>query len=98
MASGVPGKPVRARDVDSGHVPRQGAHAMKVAIIGSGKIGATLARRLTETGHEVTLANTRGAGSLAPLVAELGPLARAADDIAGAAAAADVIVLAMPFF
>ena len=71
---------------------------MQVAIIGSGNIGATLARRLTETGHEVTLANTRGAGSLAPLVAELGPRASAADDIAGAAAAADVIVLAMPFF
>ena len=33
---------------------------MQVAIIGSGKIGATLARRLTETGHEVTLANSRG--------------------------------------
>jgi predicted dinucleotide-binding enzyme len=72
--------------------------AMQISIIGSGKLGATLARRFTETGHEVTLANTRGAGSLAPLVAELGPHAHAADDAAAAAAAADVIVLAMPFF
>jgi len=71
---------------------------MQIAIIGSGKIGATLARRFTETGHEVTLANTRGAASLEDLVSELGPHAHAADDVAAAAAAADVIVLAMPFF
>ncbi len=71
---------------------------MQVAIIGSGKIGATLARRLTETGHEVTLANSRGADSLAELVAELGPDAHAADDIASAAADAEVVVLAVPFF
>ena len=71
---------------------------MHVAIIGSGKIGATLARRFTETGHEVTLANSRGAASLEPLVAELGPHAHAAADMASAAAAGDVVVLAMPFF
>ena len=71
---------------------------MQVAIIGSGKIGATLARRLTETGHEVTLANSRGADSLAELVAELGPHAHAANDIASAAADAEVVVLAVPFF
>jgi predicted dinucleotide-binding enzyme len=71
---------------------------MHVAIIGSGKIGATLARRFTQTGHEVTLANSRGAASLAHLVGELGPQAHAAADIAAAAAAGDVIVLAVPFF
>jgi hypothetical protein len=71
---------------------------MHVAIIGSGKIGATLARRFTETGHEVTLANSRGADSLVELVAELGPHAHAADDIAAAAGAGEVVVLAMPFF
>jgi predicted dinucleotide-binding enzyme len=70
---------------------------MQVAILGSGKIGATLARRLTEAGHDVTLANSRGAASLGPLVAELGPRARAADGIAPAATAADVVVLALPF-
>jgi predicted dinucleotide-binding enzyme len=69
-----------------------------VAIIGSGKIGATLARRLTQTGHEVTLANSRGPASLEPLVAELGPRAHAAVDVAAAAAAGDVVVLALPFF
>jgi 8-hydroxy-5-deazaflavin:NADPH oxidoreductase len=71
---------------------------MHVALLGSGKIGATLARRFTESGHEVTLANSRGAGSLEPLVAELGPRAHAAEDIAGAVAGADVAVLALPFF
>ena len=71
---------------------------MQIAIIGSGKIGATLARRFTQTGHEATLVNWRGAASLAPLVAELGPHAHAADDIASAAAEAELIVLAVPFF
>ena len=71
---------------------------MNVAIIGSGRIGATLARRLTETGHEVTVANSRGAESLQELVAELGPHAHAAADVASAAAAGDVVVLAVPFF
>ena len=71
---------------------------MHVAIIGSGKIGATLARRFTETGHEVTIVNSRGAESLAPLVGELGEHAHAAADIESAAAAGDVIVLAVPFF
>jgi predicted dinucleotide-binding enzyme len=71
---------------------------MQVAIIGSGKIGATLARRFTQTGHEVTLANSRGPASLEPLLAELGPRAHAAADVAAAAAAGDVVVLALPFF
>jgi 8-hydroxy-5-deazaflavin:NADPH oxidoreductase len=70
---------------------------MQIAILGSGKIGATLARRFTEAGHEVTLANSRGAESLEPLLAELGPRAHAAADLAGAAAAGDVVVLALPF-
>jgi predicted dinucleotide-binding enzyme len=71
---------------------------MHVAILGSGKIGATLARRFTQTGHEITIANSRGPESLAPLLAELGPGAHAATDIANAAASADVVVLAVPFF
>ncbi|MDP9258643.1 MAG: NAD(P)-binding domain-containing protein [Actinomycetota bacterium] len=71
---------------------------MQIAILGSGTIGATLARRLTEAGHEVTLANSRGAASLEPLVAELGPRAHAAPDIAAAADGAEVAVLALPFF
>jgi 8-hydroxy-5-deazaflavin:NADPH oxidoreductase len=70
---------------------------MQVAILGSGRIGATLARGFTQAGHEVTLANSRGAASLEPLVAELGPHAHAAADLATAAAAGHVVVLALPF-
>jgi predicted dinucleotide-binding enzyme len=70
---------------------------MHIAILGSGKIGATLARRLTETGHEVTIANSRGPASLEQLVGELGPRAHAASDVAAAARAGEVVVLALPF-
>jgi predicted dinucleotide-binding enzyme len=71
---------------------------MNIAILGSGKLGATLARRFTQAGHEVTIANSRGAASLEPLVVELRPRAHAAADIAEAADAAEVVVLALPFF
>ncbi len=71
---------------------------MRIGIIGSGKIGATLARRFTEADHDVTLANSRGPASLEPLVAELGPRAHAAADMSAAAAAGDIVVLAVPFF
>ena len=70
---------------------------MNIAILGSGRIGSTLARRFTEAGHDVTLANSRGAASLEAQIDELGPRAHAAEDIASAAAWADVVVLALPF-
>jgi predicted dinucleotide-binding enzyme len=71
---------------------------MQVAILGSGRIGATLARGFTEAGHDVTLANSRGAASLEPLVAELGPHAHAAADLATAVDDGEVVVLALPYF
>ncbi|MFE2308753.1 NAD(P)-binding domain-containing protein, partial [Streptomyces sp. NPDC059411] len=46
---------------------------MRIGIIGTGRIGSTLARILVAAHHEVVLANARGPRSLAPLVAELGP-------------------------
>jgi 8-hydroxy-5-deazaflavin:NADPH oxidoreductase len=79
-------------------IPDRKECPMHVAFIGSGKIGATLARRFAETGHDVTLANSRGPESLADLVAEIGPRAHAAAGVAAAAEAGEVIVLAMPFF
>jgi predicted dinucleotide-binding enzyme len=33
---------------------------MKIGITGAGRIGGTLTRRLTEPGHEVYVANSRG--------------------------------------
>jgi 8-hydroxy-5-deazaflavin:NADPH oxidoreductase len=45
---------------------------MKVGIIGAGQIGGTLTRRLTDLGHEVFVANSRGPGTLSGLAAETG--------------------------
>jgi predicted dinucleotide-binding enzyme len=48
-----------------------------IGIIGAGAIGAAFARALSRQGIEVVIANSRGPESLAALVAELGPSARA---------------------
>ncbi|MFB6523132.1 NAD(P)-binding domain-containing protein, partial [Streptomyces sp. NPDC056401] len=51
---------------------------MRIGIIGTGRIGSTLARILVAADHQVVLANARGPQSLAALLAELGPAASAA--------------------
>ncbi|WP_288098599.1 NAD(P)-binding domain-containing protein [Pseudomonas sp.] len=48
-----------------------------MSIIGAGAIGAAFARALSRQGIELVIANSRGPESLASLVAELGPTARA---------------------
>ncbi len=45
---------------------------MKIGIIGAGQIGGTLTRRLTELGHEVSVANSRGPETLTDLAEETG--------------------------
>jgi predicted dinucleotide-binding enzyme len=50
---------------------------MRIGIIGSGKIGGTLAKRFVDAGHEVAVSNSRGPDTLADLVEELGPRAQA---------------------
>ncbi len=45
---------------------------MKIGIIGSGEIGGSLARRLSELGHDVSIANSRGPASLKDFAAETG--------------------------
>ena len=68
---------------------------MKIGIIGSGKIGGTLARHFVAVGHEVAVSNSRGPETLAELVAELGPRAQAL----GAAEAerfGEVLVVSVP--
>ncbi len=67
---------------------------MVIGIIGSGRIGGTLASRLSGAGHRVTVANSRGPESLADLVAGLGPNARAGT--VTEAAGADVVIVAIP--
>jgi predicted dinucleotide-binding enzyme len=66
-----------------------------VGFIGSGNIGAAVARLAVAAGHQVVLSNSRGPQTLAGLVADLGPLARAATP-AEAAAAADIVVVSIP--
>ena len=63
--------------------------------IGSGNIGTTVARLAVAAGHDVVLSNSRGPGTLADLVDDLGPHARAATP-AEAAAAGDVVVVTIP--
>jgi 8-hydroxy-5-deazaflavin:NADPH oxidoreductase len=66
-----------------------------VGFIGSGRIGSTLATLAVDAGHHVVLSNSRGPETLADLVAELGPLARAATG-SEAATAGDLVVVAIP--
>jgi predicted dinucleotide-binding enzyme len=63
--------------------------------IGSGNIGATVARLAVAAGHDVVLSNSRAPETLADLVDDLGPHARAATP-AEAARAGDVVVVTIP--
>lgn len=69
---------------------------MKIAVVGAGMIGATAARLFAGADHEVVVSNSRGPDSLAPLVAELGPRARAMT-VTDAARWAEVVLLAVPW-
>lgn len=66
-----------------------------IGLIGAGNIGSTVARLAVAAGHDVVLSNSRGPETLADLVAELGPRARAATT-QEAAAAADLAVVTVP--
>jgi predicted dinucleotide-binding enzyme len=66
-----------------------------VGLIGSGKIGSTVARLATAAGYDVVLSNSRGPETLADLVSELGPRARAATPTE-AGAAGDLVVVTIP--
>jgi predicted dinucleotide-binding enzyme len=63
--------------------------------IGSGNIGSTVARLAVAAGHDVVLSNSRGPETLAAVVGDLGPHARAATP-AEAARAGDVVVVTIP--
>jgi 8-hydroxy-5-deazaflavin:NADPH oxidoreductase len=66
-----------------------------IGFIGTGHIGAQIARAVTAAGYNVVLSNAHDPGSLGPLVAELGDHASAAT-VDNAAAAADLVVVAVP--
>ncbi|KNH18298.1 NADP oxidoreductase [Arthrobacter sp. ZBG10] len=66
-----------------------------IGIIGAGHIGSQVARKAVATGYDVVISNSRGPETLADLVAELGPRARAAT-AAEAAEAGDFAVVTVP--
>ena len=69
---------------------------MKIGIIGAGHIGANAAKLFVEAGHEIAIANSRGAETLRDLVAELGERAQAAD-VETAAKFGEVVFVSIPF-
>ena len=66
-----------------------------VGFIGAGNIGSQVARAAIAAGYDVVLSNSRGPETLADLVAELGPQARAAT-AEDAAQAGDLVVVTVP--
>jgi 8-hydroxy-5-deazaflavin:NADPH oxidoreductase len=66
-----------------------------IGIIGAGHIGRNLSLAVIAVGHDVVISNERGPDTLADLVSELGPHARAATP-AEAGAAGDFAVVAIP--
>jgi predicted dinucleotide-binding enzyme len=69
--------------------------AKPVGIIGAGRIGQAMARIALRTGRSVMIANSRGPESLTPLVSALGDGVSAGT--VQQAAAADIVVLAVPW-
>ena len=69
---------------------------MKIGIIGAGYIGGNAARLFTEAGHEVAIANSRGAETLRDLVDEIGGNAKAVS-VREAVNFGDVIFVSIPF-
>jgi predicted dinucleotide-binding enzyme len=66
---------------------------MDIGIIGSGNIGAALARHLTKLGHQVSIANSRGPASLTDIAAETGAKAASVEAAAGSK---DMVIISIP--
>jgi predicted dinucleotide-binding enzyme len=66
---------------------------MRIGIIGAGNIGGTLTRCLTQLGHEVSVANSRGPETLSDLAAETGATAATAEE---AVREAELVVITIP--
>src|SRR3954454_12460469 len=66
-----------------------------IGLIGAGHIGSQLARLAVRSGYNVVISNSRGPDTLAELVAELGPNARAGTPV-DAAKAGDIVVVTVP--
>jgi predicted dinucleotide-binding enzyme len=66
-----------------------------IGLIGAGHIGSQVARAAIASGYDVVISNSRGPETLAGLVSELGPQARAGT-AEEAANAGDLVVVAIP--
>ncbi len=66
-----------------------------IGLIGAGKIGSQVARLAVKHGYDVVVSNSRGPETLAGLVEELGPRARAGTAV-DAAKAGDIVVVTIP--
>lgn len=66
-----------------------------LGLVGAGQIGSQLARLGVTHGFDVVVSNSRGPQTLAPLIAELGPHARAAT-VEEAARVGDIVVVTVP--
>jgi predicted dinucleotide-binding enzyme len=72
------------------------SHAMKtIGLIGAGHIGSQVARLAIQQGYDVVISNSRGPGTLADLVKELGSRARAATP-AEATRDGELVVVSIP--
>ncbi|MGD6027702.1 NAD(P)-binding domain-containing protein, partial [Xanthomonas citri pv. citri] len=66
-----------------------------IGLIGAGHIGGAVARAAITAGYDVVLSNSRSPETLADLIADLGPKARAAT-AAEAGATGDLVVVTIP--
>jgi predicted dinucleotide-binding enzyme len=66
---------------------------MRIGIIGTGMIGATLARRLAGAGHDVAIANSRGPETIEGAALSTGARAVEATDVA---AGVDALIVSVP--
>ena len=66
---------------------------MRIAVLGAGSMGRTLARHLARLGHHVLIANSRGPESLTALAAEVGA---SPVRLLDAAEAGSIVFLAVP--
>jgi predicted dinucleotide-binding enzyme len=67
---------------------------MKIGIVGAGNIGGTLVRKLSASGHDVRVANSRGPETLSDLAAETGARPVIAANVA---AGVDVLIVSVRF-
>lgn len=72
-----------------------GWSAMRIGIIGAGRIGGTLAQLLVNAGHEVAVSNSRGPETLGDLVTALGSSGQAMTT-EGAAEFGELVVVSIP--